>query len=179
MRRVPVLALLTVLLLLGLTSTSPSRHSTLAQEATPEDDEFALPEGISFEFIAFGELPAEMEPQAELSMYRISFEPGTGFPPSAADPTTSLVFVERGALTITLDVPVQVLRAIGEGTPFPELAEEIPAGTEFMLNLGDSILVPSGSTGEVMNNGTETAIVLIAELAPEDAFDDEDGTPEP
>ena len=178
MRNIPVLALLTVLILLGLISSSPSRYSTVAQDATPEDGEFELPEGISFEFIAFGELPAEMEPQAELSMYRISFEPGTGFPPSAADPTTSLVFVERGALTITLNVPVQALRAIGEGTPFPELEEEVPAGTEFILNVGDSILVPSGSTGEVMNNGTETAVVLIAELAPEGAFDDEDATPE-
>jgi quercetin dioxygenase-like cupin family protein len=120
-----------------------------------------------------------MEPQAELSMYRISFEPVTEFPPSAADPTTSLLFVERGALTITLDVPVQLLRAIGEGIRFPEFGKEIPAGTEFMLNLGDSILVPSGSIGEVMNNGTETAVILIAELAPEGAFDDEDATPEP
>ena len=47
-----------------------------------------------------------------------------------------------------------------------------------MLNLGDSILVRSGSTGEVMNNGTETAVVLIGELATEGAFDDEDATPE-
>jgi hypothetical protein len=54
----------------------------------------------------------------------------------------------------------------------------MPAGTGFMLNLGDSILVPSGSIGEVMNNGTETAVILIAELAPEGAFDDEDATPE-
>jgi hypothetical protein len=54
----------------------------------------------------------------------------------------------------------------------------MPAGTESMLNFGDSILVPSGSTGEVMNNGTEAAVVLIAELAPERAFGDEDSTPE-
>jgi hypothetical protein len=106
-----------------------------------------------------------------------SFSRG-GLPSSAADPTTSLLFVERGALTITLDVPVQPLRAIGEGTPFAELGKEMPAGTEFMLNFGDSILVPSGSTGEVMNNGTEAAVILIAELAPERAFGDEDSTPE-
>jgi hypothetical protein len=55
----------------------------------------------------------------------------------------------------------------------------MPAKTGFMQNLGDSILVPSGSTGEVMNIGSETAVVLIAELAPEGAFDDEDATPEP
>src|SRR5687767_3419875 len=108
MRRIPALALLVVLLLIGLIGVGLSIPASLAQEATPEDEEFEVPEGISFEFIAFGELPAEMDPQAELSMYRILFESGAGFVATEDDQTTALVFVESGTLTFVVNAPIRV-----------------------------------------------------------------------
>ena len=120
---------------------------------------------MSFEALGYGavaELPAA---PAELSLFRFGFEPGAGFD---LDPEASvaLVYVEAGVLTFTVDVPMTVLRAAGEGTPFPMQTETFAAGEAFELAEGDSAVFPAGAAGEVRNEGDEAATVLVADVSP-------------
>ena len=94
------------LAILGVTS---SPHRVLGQEASPSPGELA-PEGISFQFIAYGLLPQDMEPQEGFSMFRLTFTAGAGFPIENTDPTTALVYVEQGALTLTANTEITVLQ---------------------------------------------------------------------
>ena len=100
-----------------------------------------------------------------LFLGRVGFEPGAGFD---LDPesTLALVYVEEGALTFVVEGPITVLRAAGEGTPFPVETETVAAGEEFVLEAGDSAVFPAGVAGEVRNEGDEPASVLVADVGP-------------
>lgn len=154
MRRFAVPIMAVALVLLGLMTATGVR--TVAQEATPAaGDDGMMMEGITFEVLGYGtaaELPAA---PAELQLFRLRLEPGATFPFDPADPSTGMAFVEAGAVTINVASPMTVLRAAAAGNPFPEETEEIAAGTEFTLNLGDSAVFPPHVEGEARNDGSE------------------------
>ena len=166
MPRISVLVSVVAVGLLGLLLATQPAATTAAQEGTPPaEEEFELPEGVSFEGLGYGtteELPAA---PADLSLFRFGLEPGASFD---LDPEASvaLVYVEEGALTFVVDDEITVLRAAGEGTPFPEETETVAAGEEFVLEEGDSAVFPAGGGGEVRNDGDEPARVLVADVFP-------------
>jgi quercetin dioxygenase-like cupin family protein len=144
----------------------------LAQEATPAGEEM---EGITFEPVALASglaLPATNE----LSISRIGFEPGTGFPIEEGDPTYALAVVESGELTIIQDGPLVVTRAgaletamaeeMETGGAFAPVTEEIAAGQEVTVGVGDTVLFPPNAAGEIRNDGQERTLVLVAFVGP-------------
>src|SRR5215207_332042 len=107
MHRFTVSLVVVVMLLGGF--VLPGQLVAIAQEATPAVEGF-MPEGITFEPVAFATGLALPAPGA-VSVARIGFDPGTGFPIVEEDPTYALAVVESGALTIRLDDTLIVTRA--------------------------------------------------------------------
>ena len=126
-----------------------------AQEATPPPTGFEIAPGVTAEALAF--VPGQEAP----SLYQLTFAPGTiyAFEPS---PEISLVYVVAGAVTMTLDAPVTVTRATNPG----EVGEVVGAGTAFPFNLGDYTVLPAMVDGEVRNDGSEPATVLVSAIIP-------------
>lgn len=184
MRRVSVLLSILVTILIGGVVTGWAGSNARAQEGTPSAEDFA-PEGVTFVPVAFGtadELPAT---PADFILARFILEPGASFPIEANDPSAALVSIESGAITIQVDVPMTVTRAatitafatpeVDESSVPPP--EEIAADTEFTLEVGDSAFFPGSITGEVRNDGQETAVALLAIIGPQEG--NEMGTPAP
>lgn len=178
MRRVSVLLSVLVVALLGLVGAFAATGGVIAQEGTPPAEEFAPPEGVRFEPLAFGRAETLPSAPAELALVRFGLDPGAGFPIEAGDPSIALAYVESGTFTFRMEGPIQVIRgaAMAEmtaafATPGAEPAEpepeEIPAGTEFTLGPGDSALFPPNVAGEVRNDGQERAVALITFVGPE------------
>ena len=166
MRRRSVAFPLLLALLLGLVATglAPARAQ---DDATPTaaEEELPLPEGLSVEFLAFGSAP-DLPGVGDLALFRFTFEPGAAFPLTPDDPGTALVVVEAGELTFEIeDAAVTVVRA-GEEGQFPTEFEEVAAGEEVTLEVGDSTVVPGRVTGEVRNDGEEEAVLLISNIDP-------------
>ena len=153
-----------IVVLLSFAVAGPA--GALTQEGTPPpEEEFELPEGVSFEALGYGavaELPAA---PAELSLFRFGFEPGAGFDLDE-EASVAFVYVEAGVLTFTMEGPMTVLRAAGAGTPFPVETETFAAGEAFELAAGDSAVFPAGVAGEVRNEGDEPVSVLSADVGP-------------
>ena len=172
MHRFGVLDSLIVVVLLG-TMAVVAQPAAVAQEASPAAGTFTE-EGITFEPLAFASALA-LPSTGELTISRISFEPGAGFPIEEGDPSYALGFVESGELTIVQDGPLVVTRAgaLGEavaageeGGSFAPATEEIAAGQEVTLGAGDAALFPPNASGEVRNDGDEPAVVLVVFVGP-------------
>ena len=163
MRRFDMLLSLSMVMLCG-TLALQTQPAAIAQEATPLAEEFTE-EGITFEPLAFATgiaLPAT----GDLSLARISVEPGTEFPIDAGDPAYALAVIERGELTVRLDGVLTVMRAETlSGDAAEEEAGATP-GQEVMLHPGDTALFPPNVGGEVRNDGQERAVVLVAFVGP-------------
>ena len=170
MRRFSVLVPLFAILLAGLV-VAAGRLPAVAQQqdadnaGTPAAEDF-IPEGVTFEALGFGSAEALQEAPGEVALFRIGVEPGAFFPIDPGDPALALVYLENGTVTINVDAPIMVLRAAGEGTPFPEEQEEMPAGTEFTLQAGDSAIFPPRVGGEARNEGSEQVSLLVASVGP-------------
>ena len=109
MRRCRVLLSLMGVALMGILAAQ-TPPVTIAQEATP-----AAQAGVTLEAVAFASsipLPAS----GDVSVARISFAPGTGFPMAATDPVHGLAVIERGELTLRAGRPLVVTRAGALGT---------------------------------------------------------------
>jgi plastocyanin len=158
-------------MLFGLVATGLSSAARAQDEATPTaEEDFDLPEGVSFEALAYGtaeNLPAT----GDIVLFRIRLEPGAVFPVEP-DPAPGLVVVEEGAVTIAVDSPLTVLRAAKEGTPFPIETEQAEADTDVDLETGDSTVVQGGASGELRNEGDEEAVLLVAIVTQPDNVDD-------
>ena len=165
MRRMTVVLSVVAVLLLGGWAVTV-QPGVIAQDATPAGDEFELPEGITFEPLGYG--IAETLPAApgDFILFRFGIEPGVTFDFEANDPSVSLAYVESGSATFNFDAPATILRAAAEGTPFPEATEDVTAGTDFTLEVGDSVVVPPNVTGGVRNDGDEPVSLLVASIAP-------------
>jgi quercetin dioxygenase-like cupin family protein len=179
-RIAPLLFIVAVLVLASVAVRIGS--GALAQDATPAVEGFA-PEGIAFEVLGYADglaLPAT----GELSVSRVTFAPGAGFPIEEGDPTYTLAVVERGELTVRLDGPLIVTRAGAlaaalaaegtEGAAATPAAEPVADGQAVTLAAGDAVLFPPNAGGEVGNAGQEDAVVLVVFVGPPPA----DGTPQ-
>ena len=179
MRRLSVLASLLAVLLVGLALGARFGAGALAQDGTPPpEEEFELPEGVSFAALGYGTAEDVPAAPAELFLFRIGLEPGANFP---LEPETSvaLVYVEAGELTAVIEIPMTVLRAASAGTPFPEATEAFAAGEEFTMAEGDSAIFPQDAAGELRNDGGEAVSLLVADVGPPEDGGDEAGTPAP
>lgn len=161
MRRVASVFPFLIVLLLGLLVAGPSAATLAQDDATPAaEEDFQLPEGVSFETLGYG-TAENLPPTGDILLFRLRLEPGASFPVDP-DPSPGLVAIEEGSVTTSLDAPIAVLRAAGEGTPFPVETEQVEAGTEVTLEAGDSAVVQGGVSGEIRNDGDEEAVLLLA-----------------
>lgn len=154
------LVLLAVVLSLALGTTV-----VIAQDSTPEAEE-DFGEGVSFEFLGYGETEEVPSAPVGLSLLRLGIEPGGFFPIDPADPALALVVVETGAVTITVEAPITVLHPTDDGAPGPEDVEQFAADEEFTMEEGDSAIFPPNIAGEARNDGDEDVSLLIANVAP-------------
>jgi quercetin dioxygenase-like cupin family protein len=172
MRQFGVQLSLVVALLLG-TLALGVQPPAAAQEASPAAGTFTEG-GITFEPLAYATALA-LPATGELSISRISFEPGTVLPLEEGDPSYVLGFVESGELTIVQSDTILVTRAgalgaaVGaseEGGSFAPETEEIAAEQEVTVGAGDAVLFPPNASGEIRNDGDEPAVVIVAFVGP-------------
>jgi hypothetical protein len=136
--------------------------------------ESAFGEGATAELLAAGAIPAAPPQPAALALQRVRLAPGSRIVTPAGDPRVTLVYVERGTLTVRNTVDATVTRGAALATPGAQAQEAIPAETEFTMGAGDSSLSPAGTGGELRNDGTEEVRLLAGLIVPLPA-----GTPVP
>ena len=154
-----------VVLLGGLLTLGPAL-STRAQEGTPTVEGFEFAPGVVAYALAFAE-GAE-----EPALYRVTFAPGAVLTGGEEDPSLSLVSMEAGAITVTIDAPVAITRGGGAGTP-----EIVEAGTAFTAQAGDYFVIPPRVAGEYRNDGPEEASAMVAAMIPSEMATAAAGTP--
>lgn len=140
--------------LLGLVSAVGLAFSAGAQDATPPAGGFEIAPGVMAEI-----LPTSQDPPL---LYRLHFAPGVTYE-MMEDPSIGVVYINAGTLVLRVDVPVTVAQSGATGTA----GETFTAGTEFTVTAGDYFVLPPSATGEVRNDGDETATVSVAGLVPE------------
>jgi quercetin dioxygenase-like cupin family protein len=176
MRRASAVALL-ITLVFGFFASQGMNPSTSAQDATPPAEQQAgVPEGVSFVTLASGTIDVLSPGTANLALGRIRIAPGATVPFDPTDPTVDLLYMAGGTLTFRIEAPMSVARGAQEGTPAPNVPEDIAAGTEFTMSDGDSALFPPNAAGEVRNDGDEDAVAWVTNVA---LFTNEASTPTP
>jgi quercetin dioxygenase-like cupin family protein len=120
-----------------------------AQEAPTASTPEAIGPGVTFTL-----LPASEDPP---TLYRIGIAPGAALP-FAGDPAISLVYVESGAATLTMNAPVSDLRA----TPAAGAG-----GDTLQVKQGDYFVLPPLVAGEIRNEGAEPVAIVIAAITPD------------
>ncbi|CAN5565047.1 hypothetical protein BH23CHL4_BH23CHL4_25650 [soil metagenome] len=129
-----------------------------AQDASPAATP-AGPVGISATLMGTGQ-PASA-PGLELSLRRITIAPGSGIPPHS-HPGALVIFVEAGTWGYTaLGGTIQLTRAAAEGTP--AAVEDMPMGTEVILNPGDWLFVEDPED-DIRNAGEDDVVLFVAGL---------------
>jgi len=133
-----------------------------------------MPPGISFQDLALV-TGVDVASPADLSVSRVTLEPGAGFPLEESDPTGGMLVVESGTFTVTSSAEMSVSRgsalnsamatAMAGGAYAPEL-ETIAIGEEATLEAGDAAWIPGNINGEIRNDGSETAVGLAFLIAP-------------
>ncbi|MDQ3043800.1 MAG: hypothetical protein M3R06_01430 [Chloroflexota bacterium] len=140
---------------LGLALAS-RRLNVFAQEATP-----AAPAavGVTAQLLGAGQPAAA--PDMELSLRRITIAVG-GSIPHHSHPGALVIFVESGTFGYTsLGGTIELTRAAGAGTP--GVIEEMPTGTEVLLNPGDRLFTED-PIDDVRNAGEDEVVVLVVGL---------------
>lgn len=172
MRRLFPLLALVVVLMLGI-ARSPLVPAVHAQDASPTGGP-PPEEGVTFTPLGFA-VGITLPTPADLLAVRIDLEPGavTTFNPN--DPTSSLLVMESGEITIRVD---ELAWSISRGDAFqqalatPEsgdmagIFEAVAMGEEATLNAGDVAYVPGSVNGEARNDGQEPASGTIFLVAP-------------
>ena len=108
-----------------------------------------------------------MPSPADMIVARFSLEPGAGFPLEASDPTGGMLVVESGAFTVRVEeMPLTdnrgealsaAMESAGEDADFSAAMEEVAMGEEAVLEAGDVDWIPGSVSGEIRNDGEETA----------------------
>ena len=126
-----------------------------AQDATPA----AGPVGVTATLLGSGE--TTVAPGHELSLRRITIEPGGGIP-AHTHPGALVIYLESGTWGYTaLNGTALLTRAAQNGTPSP--TEEMPIGEEVILNPGDWIYVEDPGD-DIRNAGDEPVVLWSAGL---------------
>ncbi|MBA2445034.1 MAG: cupredoxin domain-containing protein [Nocardioidaceae bacterium] len=173
MRRLTRLLSVVIVVLLG-TVVLRTQPGAIAQEATPASSEEMMPEGITFEPVAFA-LGVEVASPADLFVARVGLDPGAGFPIEDSDPSAGILVVESGTFTVQVEGPVTVTRGAGlaEAMATAETtgdssgaSEAIAAGEAVTLAAGDAAYIPGSINGEIRNDGQERAVGLAFLVGP-------------
>jgi quercetin dioxygenase-like cupin family protein len=136
------------------------------------------PEGVTFEPIAITSGVTLPSP-ADLIAVRFTVNPGARLPSDASDPTSGMLIVESGTLTIRVDAPWSVSRsgslsaaiATAEATgTFSPSDEQIASGDEATLTAGDVVYIPASTGGEIRNDGSDPAVALFVLVGPTEAM---------
>jgi quercetin dioxygenase-like cupin family protein len=175
MRRFGLLVSMVTVVLLGMLALH-AQPVAIAQEATPAADEMA---GVIYEPLGFA-MGVELASPADMFVVRFSLEPGAGFPLEASDPTGGMAVVESGALTVRIEEMAwtvnrgEALRAAmaegGDDADFAAAMEEVAMGAEAVLEAGDVAWIPGSVSGEIRNNGQESAEVIVFLVGPPEAM---------
>ena len=171
-------AVSTAVVLLGVFVMLGSAPWVAAQDDTPLVEDEGMPEGVTYEILSIGstdELPAV---PADLQLYRVGLAPGASLEVSP-DPAISIAYVETGAITMSVEGEVTVIRSPGpEG---PEAVETFAAGEEFTLEATDSVTIPLRALGGALrNDGSEPASLLVVNVISFASFEsEEEATPVP
>ena len=155
MRRylLPILAVLLLLLTGGRVS---------AQEATPVGGAGSVEDGESL-LLAEAQL-SDLPSPAFIGLVRFTFPAGSATP-EGADPGAVVASIESGNLTATIDGLATITRHADPGTP-PAAA----AGQDLVLQQGDAVTIPAGTSSSFRNEGQEVATALVVMVFPEDPF---------
>jgi hypothetical protein len=138
-----------------------------AQHATPGAPLTGLV-GLTAQLMGNGQ-PASA-PGLELTLRRLTIAPGGGMA-AHRHPGSLVFFIEAGTSGYTvLGGTAHVTRPATDGTPIP--AEEVPVGTEAILNPGDWVFAdgdaggdPSSDPSDIARNvGDDDLVILIAGL---------------
>jgi quercetin dioxygenase-like cupin family protein len=182
MRRFGLLGSVVTVVLLGMMALH-TQPVVIAQDATPSAEELA---GETFEPLGFA-VAVPLPSPADMIVSRFSLEPGAGFPLEASDPTGGMVVVESGAFTVRVEEMAwtvnrgEALRAAmaeaSEEADFSDAMEEVAVGEEAVLEAGDAAWVPGGVSGEIRNDGQETAEGIVFLVGPAGTMSE--ATPEP
>lgn len=172
MRRVLFLFSVVALTITGLFGNALVPHGARAQESTPAAEESGLPEGITFDALAFGAVTDLPAVPGFAVIERGTFAPGAvlpGEPGDASSGAFTFLYVESGSLTVEVDQALSVTRAsaitdaLATGA-FPPAQEAVAAGTDVVLEAGDSVIFPPAAGGGFRNDGTEPAVVLVVNI---------------
>jgi len=154
MRRVLILVVL-IVVLAGSLVFSRLAPGTIAQEATPAAGEIAV------EVLGHG-LP-QAAPGFDLSLYRVTLEPGAVLPPHT-HPGASVVYVEAGTMAFTsLEGEAWLIRAGTTAAPAAQ-GELLVPDTEVTLSAGDALFLPDAHGDAAHNAGEDPLVVLLANL---------------
>jgi quercetin dioxygenase-like cupin family protein len=174
-----VLSIIFVVLSLGA-FTIPGAS---AQDSTPAAGPPAE-EGVTFTPVGFAEGVTLPSP-ADLIAVRISIEPGAVSSLGADDPTSGLLIVESGTITVRVDAAWTVSRgaALQQAMATPpasgdefDVSETIAASEEATLSAGDVAYIPGNVNGELRNDGQEPAGGLVVVVAPGGTLSGTSGT---
>jgi hypothetical protein len=129
-----------------------------AQDATPGTLTGAV--GLTAQLMGTGQ-PGSA-PGLELTLRRLTIAPGGGMG-AHTHPGTLVFFIEAGTSGYTvLAGTAHVTRPAVGGTPTP--AEDIPMGTEVLLNTGDWVFADNDPSDIARNAGSGDLVILIAGL---------------
>ena len=155
MPRVSVLLVLLGVILGGSVLSSRLTPASVAQEATPAAGAVVL------ELLGHG-LP-NAAPGFDLSLYRVTLEPGAVVPPHT-HPGAAVVYVESGTFAFTpLEGEAWLMPAGTAATPEAQ-GEALTLGTEITVNAGDSLFFPDEHGDSGRNAGDDTLVLWIANL---------------
>ena len=110
--------------------------------------------GVTAEALAF------VEGEEVPAVYRLRLDPGTTYDFSG-DPSIALAVIESGSVGLTADTPLTVLRGDGAGAA----GEPAAPSSAVDLAVGDHLILPALASGQLRNDGSEPAAILVASLA--------------
>lgn len=151
----------------GATPSAEEATPIASPEGTPSA--LASPEGTTPEFIfepLAGGVIAELPPAPlAVALLRLTYDPGAGDPIPSQNAGPLIGYVENGQIGYTL--------ASGQATTGKAGSlefTEAPVGQEVILNPGDWLFEQAGAASQGRNTDGAGASVLLAILAPPDAF---------
>jgi mannose-6-phosphate isomerase-like protein (cupin superfamily) len=160
MRQLAVFISAVGILLAGLLAVGPVSIGQ-AQQSTPTASGST---GVTSEVL--GRFPSELAPGQALALLRITVAPGGSVAPHT-HPGETVYHLSAGTLQFTmLEGEAQLVRAV-DGVPAaatPTAGEALPVGEEITLNAGDTIYYDATVLQSERNDGTEDAVVLVANL---------------
>ena len=183
MRRFHVLLSMVAVALLGILALH-AQPVVVAQEATPSAA-MQEPEGVTFEPLAIAS-GLTLPTPADLIAVRVTIAPGAVLPGEAGDPTSNLLIVESGIVTIRINAPWAIARsgsltkaiATAEATgTFTPADDQIASDESAIMEPGDVAYLPGSVSGEIRNYGAEPAVALVGLVAPTEAMTGATPTP--